>query len=99
MNTPAIEALAEPLPVLTPDTEYIVTHRIPDVQTYARQSRLGFVRCEAGALLFDASGPGGTVDLDYGGPQRLEAAWIVTVEAVARNEAARYVGRPVRRTP
>jgi hypothetical protein len=96
-TTPALEATAAG--ALTPGREYIVTHRIPDVQTHARQSRLGFLREDRGALIFTARGPGGRIDSEYGGDQAMEPGWVVAVELVARNESARYVGRPVRCTP
>jgi hypothetical protein len=85
--------------VLTPGCEYIVRHRIPGVQTADRESRLGFVRVDRGALIFTARGPHGRCDAEYGGDQAMEPGWIVSAELVARNEAARYVGRPARRTP
>jgi hypothetical protein len=74
--------------------EYIVRHRIDGVQRFDRESRMGFAgRDQAGLLIFSARGPGGTTDAQYGGTQTFEARWIISIEQVERNDAARYVGR------
>jgi hypothetical protein len=96
MPTPAPPA-ACPADTLTPGAEYIITHQIPGVQARPRESRLGFVRRDRGALIFTARGPGGRCDDRYGGEQAMEPGWIIAAEIVVRNDAARYVGRPAPR--
>jgi hypothetical protein len=85
-----------PTEALVIGREYIVTHMIPDVQTRPRESRLGFLREDRGALIFTARGPRGRCDAEYGGDQAFEPAWIIGLQPVVRNEEARYVGRPAR---
>ena len=88
---------ARPADTLVPGREYIIIHRIPDVQSRDRESRLGFLRADRGALIFTGRGPGGRCDAEYGGEQAMEPGWIVAAELVVRNDAARYVSRPASR--